>query len=96
MRWGLRLGSGLGGLKVDFGKLMFRRPPRFWPRTSAPAERKDEEGEVWLWLKDRVEQSGFFFNSASRPLACCNHQSWGAIGEEGLGFWALKSEKERG
>ena len=50
----------------------------------------------WLWLKDRVEQSGFFFNSASRPLAYCNHQSWGAIGEEGLGFWALKSEKERG
>ena len=46
--------------------------------------------DVWQ-LQDRVEQRGAFFNSASRP--CCNHQSWGGIGEEGLGFWALKSER---
>ena len=90
---GVEVGVGLGGLKVDFGKLMFRRPPRFWPRTSAPAEKGVEGEDVWQ-LQDRVEQRGVFFNSASRP--CCNHQSREGIGEEGLGFWALKSEKERG
>ena len=32
------LGLGLGGLELGL-ETVFRRPPRFWPRTSAPAER---------------------------------------------------------
>ena len=38
------LGLGLGGLKVDFLGKQFRRLPRFWPRTSAPAEKGGEGG----------------------------------------------------
>ena len=84
------LGLGLGGLELLGLETVFRRPPRFWPRTSAPAEKGVEGEDVWQ-LQDRVEQRGVFFNSASRP--CCNHQSREGIGEEGLGFWALKSER---
>lgn len=87
------LGWGLGWVGWSWGwgwETLFRRPPRFWPRTSAPAEKGVEGEDVWQ-LQDRVEQRGVFFNSASRP--CCNHQSREGIGEEGLGFWALKSER---
>ena len=56
-------------------------------------KRKAMREEVWMKLKDRVEQRRFFSSSTLPPglAAIINHGR--AIGEEGLGFWALKSER---
>ena len=91
---GVWVASGwLVGFEV--GVRMFRRPPRFWPTTSAPEEKGDEGRGLAVKLKDRVEQRRFFSSSSSTLppglAAIINHGR--AIGEEGLGFWALKSER---
>ena len=80
---GFEVGFGCSGGSHDSG-------PR--PRL---LKRKAMREEVWMKLKDRVEQRRFFSSSSSTLppglAAIINHGR--AIGEEGLGFWALKSKR---
>ena len=74
---------------------MFKRLPRFWPRTSAPAREKMRGWSLAGLWGTRVEQRGGIFSSSTPPPGLVQSSIKGAMGEEGLGFWALKSERER-
>ena len=83
-------GGGWLGLRWEFGCSGGCHDSGPRPRL---LKRKAMREEVWMKLKDRVEQRRFFSSSTLPPglAAIINHGR--AIGEEGLGFWALKSER---